>query len=143
MIYPSIDEITKSKYNRYTLVIATAKCARIVTDEYVEQRELAEKMLANNKDSDKTIASMIKREIRDEKAVKTAIKRLYSGEFAITETPEQVDEKLAAEALRIEEEAAAREAAAAKQAEENADADAAATAEGAASVEAAEEGSKE
>ena len=143
MIYPSIDEITKGKYNRYTLVIATAKCARIVTDEYVEQRELAEKVLANNKDSDKTIASMIKREIRDEKAVKTAIKRLYSGEFAITETPEQVDEKLAAEALRIEEEAAAREAAAAKQAEENADADAAATAEGAASVEAAEEGSKE
>ena len=121
MIYPSIDEITKGKYNRYTLVIATAKCARIVTDEYVEQRELAEKVLANNKDSDKTIASMIKREIRDEKAVKTAIKRLYSGEFAITEMPEQVDKKIAAEALRIEEEAAAREAAAAAALKENAE----------------------
>ena len=130
MIYPSIDEITKGKYNRYTLVIATAKCARIVTDEYVEQRELAEKVLANNKDSDKTIASMIKREIRDEKAVKTAIKRLYSGEFAITEMPEQVDRKLAAEALRIEEEAAAREAAAAAAQKENA--------EGSAGVSAAE-----
>ena len=115
MIYPSIDEITKGNYNRYTLVIATAKCARIVTDEYVEQRELAEKMLANNKDSDKTIASMIKREIRDEKAVKTAIKRLYSGEFAITETPEQVDARLAAEAKKAEEEAIAVEAAAAKE----------------------------
>ena len=115
MIYPSIDEITKGNYNRYTLVIATAKCARIVTDEYVEQRTLAEKMLANNKDSDKTIASMIKREIRDEKAVKTAIKRLYSGEFAITETPEQVDARLAAEAKKAEEEAIAVEAAAAKE----------------------------
>ena len=134
MIYPSIDEITKGKYNRYTLVIATAKCARIVTDEYVEQRELAEKVLANNKDSDKTIASMIKREIRDEKAVKTAIKRLYSGEFAITEMPEQVDKKIAAEALRIEEEAAAREAAAAAALKENADG----SAEGSAAVSAAE-----
>ena len=75
MIYPSIDEITKGQYNRYTLCIATAKCARIVTDEYVEQRELAEKMLAN-KETDKSLASMIKKEIRDEKAVKTAIKRL-------------------------------------------------------------------
>ena len=84
MIYPSIDEITKGKYNRYTLCIATAKCARIVTDEYVEQRELAEKMLAN-KETDKSLASMIKREIRDEKAVKNAIKRLYNGDFVITE----------------------------------------------------------
>ncbi len=84
MIYPSIDEITKGKYNRYTLCIATAKCARVVTDEYVEQRELAEKMLAN-KETDKSLASMIKREIRDDKAVKTAIKRLYTGEFVIRE----------------------------------------------------------
>ena len=137
MIYPSIDEITKGKYNRYTLVIATAKCARIVTDEYVEQRELAEKVLANNKDSDKTIASMIKREIRDEKAVKTAIKRLYSGEFAITEMPEQVDKKLAAEALRIEEEAAAKEAAAAAAQKENAEGSAVSAAEVSAAMAAA------
>ena len=137
MIYPSIDEITKGKYNRYTLVIATAKCARIVTDEYVEQRELAEKVLANNKDSDKTIASMIKREIRDEKAVKTAIKRLYSGEFAITEMPEQVDKKLAAEALRIEEEAAAKEAAAAAAQKDNAEGSAVSAAEVSAAMAAA------
>ena len=143
MIYPSIDEITKGKYNRYTLVIATAKCARIVTDEYVEQRELAEKVLANNKDSDKTIASMIKREIRDEKAVKTAIKRLYSGEFAITEMPEQVDEKLAAEALRIEEEAAAKEAAAAAAQKDNAEGSAVSAAEVSAAMAAAEAASEE
>lgn len=98
MIYPSIDEITKGQYNRYTLCIATAKCARIVTDEYVEQREIAEKMLAN-KETDKSLASMIKREIRDEKAVKTAIKRLYNGDFVICEGKEEpaetTDETLA------------------------------------------------
>ncbi len=87
MIYPSIDEITKGKYNRYTLCIATAKCARMVTEEYVAQREIAEKMLAN-KETDKSLASMIKREIRDDKAVKTAIKRIYSGEYTITESNE-------------------------------------------------------
>ncbi len=91
MIYPSIDEITKGQYNRYTLCIATAKCARIVTDEYVEQREIAEKMLAN-KETDKSLASMIKREIRDEKAVKTAIKRLYNGDFVICEGKEEPKE---------------------------------------------------
>ncbi|MDD4773404.1 MAG: hypothetical protein PHZ09_07340 [Eubacteriales bacterium] len=83
MIYPSIEELSKNnKYNRYTLVIAVAKCARIVTDEYVEQRDIAEKLLAS-KETDKTIASMIKREFRDEKAVKTAINRLNIGEFYI------------------------------------------------------------
>ena len=105
MIYPSIDEITKGKYNRYTLCIATAKCARIVTDEYVEQRELAEKMLAN-KETDKSLASMIKKEIRDDKAVKTAIKRLYSGEFAIkeqsAEEAEAKTEEEAAEPAEVE-----------------------------------------
>lgn len=92
MIYPSIDEITKGKYNRYTLCIATAKCARLVTEEYVEQREIAEKMLAN-KETDKSLASMIKREIRDEKAVKTAIKRLYNGDFVICEGKEEPAEE--------------------------------------------------
>lgn len=84
MIYPPIEELTQGKYNRYTLVIATSKCARMVTDEYCEQREVAEKLLAN-KETDKSLASMIKREFRDEKAVKNAIKRLYQGEFQIVD----------------------------------------------------------
>ena len=110
MIYPSIDEITKGQYNRYTLCIATAKCARIVTDEYVEQREIAEKMLAN-KETDKSLASMIKREIRDEKAVKTAIKRLYNGDFVITEGGEEEDVSAEDLAQTIEAVEAAAEAA--------------------------------
>lgn len=86
MIYPSIEQLTNGKFNRYALCIATAKCARMVTEEYVSQREAAEKMLAN-KETDKSIASMIRKDIRDEKAVKNAIRRLYNGEFRI-EAPE-------------------------------------------------------
>lgn len=83
MIYPSVSDLSKDgKYNRYTLVIATSKCARVLTDEYVKQREYAEKLIAN-KATDKSLISMIKKEYRDEKAVKNAIKRLHEGEFAI------------------------------------------------------------
>ena len=83
-MYPSIDSLTKDKFNRYTLVVATAKCARIVTDEYVRQREAAEKLISN-KETEKSLVAMIKREFRDEKAVKTAINRLNLGEFRIKE----------------------------------------------------------
>lgn len=86
MIYPSVDELTQNnKYNRYTLVIAVAKCARMVTDEYVSQRENAERMLAN-KETDKSLASLIKKDFRDEKAVRIAINRLYQGEYRIEDS---------------------------------------------------------
>ena len=50
MINPSIDQLTKGgQFNRYALVIATAKCAKVVTDDYVAQRERAEKMIADKK----------------------------------------------------------------------------------------------
>ena len=77
----------KTSYNRYALVVASAKCARIITDEYTKQREVAEKIAASSKDSEKksSIASMIKKEYRDEKAVKTAISGLYNGDFKIIE----------------------------------------------------------
>ena len=42
MLYPTIDQLTKDEFNRYELALATAKCARIITNEYVEQREAAE-----------------------------------------------------------------------------------------------------
>lgn len=93
MIIPSIDDLSRNgKYNRYTLVIAASKCARVLTDEYVKQREYAEKLIAN-KETDKSLISMIKREYRDEKAVKSAINRLYEGEFEITEGEAPATEK--------------------------------------------------
>ena len=86
MIYPSVDELTQNnKYNRYTLVIAVAKCARMVTDEYVAQREAAERMLAN-KETDKSLASLIRKDFRDEKAVRIAINRLYQDEYRIVDS---------------------------------------------------------
>ena len=88
MITPSIEQLTQGKFNRYALVIATAKCARIVTDEYVAQRELAEKNIAD-KTTEKTIASQIDKDIRDNKAVENAVQRLYKGEFNVI-VPEEV-----------------------------------------------------
>ena len=120
MIHPTIGELTNNgQINRYTLVVATAKCARIITDEYVKQRELAEK-LALSKENEKksTIASMIKREYRDEKAVKNAISGLYSGEFKIVDEAEKACEEECAE---CEECAAAAETEAEEAAEEPAE----------------------
>lgn len=87
MIKPSIEELTQNgKYNRYELVVATSKCAHIVTDEYVRQRAEAEHRI-NNKE-DRPLASMINKELRDEKAVKNAIRMLYNGEYKIVEHSE-------------------------------------------------------
>jgi DNA-directed RNA polymerase subunit K/omega len=110
MIVPSISDLTKDRFNRYTLVIATAKCARMVTDEYVRQREIAEKLISA-KETDKSIANMINKEYRDEKAVKVAINHLHSQDFAIV----GYDDELIAEAERAKAEKAAAEAAQAEE----------------------------
>lgn len=82
MIKPTISELTHDTINRYELVIAIAKCARRVTDEYVAQRERADRMIAN-RETDKPLASLIGKEYRDEKAVKTAINRFYNGRYQV------------------------------------------------------------
>ena len=83
MIYPTIEELTQDKINRYELALATAKCARIITDEYVKQRENAEKSITGNKDVDKPALEKVNREFRDEKAVKLAIKSIKDGDYTI------------------------------------------------------------
>ena len=83
---PTVDQLTKGEINRYTLVLATAKCARIVTEEYVEQRERADHLVAN-KETDKSIAALIDKDIRDKKAVTNAVDRLYNGEYEIVGAP--------------------------------------------------------
>ena len=83
IIKPGIEQLSENgKYNRYVLCIAAAKCARKVTDEYVEQYAKAEMMVAN-KETDKSISAIIQKELRDDKAVKTAIKRLANHEYEI------------------------------------------------------------
>lgn len=88
MVFPSINQLSQGKYDKYTLVIATAKCARAITDEYVIQREYAERKIAN-KETDKTLAALIKKEYRDEKAVKNAVMGLYEGKFKIIESEDK------------------------------------------------------
>ena len=78
MLYPTINQLTQGKFNRYELAVATAKCARIVTSEYVKQRECAEKSITGNKETDRPIDAMISAELRDEKAVRVAVKRIPS-----------------------------------------------------------------
>jgi len=84
MLYPTIEELTQGNtYNRYELALATAKCARLITDKYVVQRTNAEKQLTGNKETDRPINTMIDRELRDEKAVKVAIRCIHEGQYSI------------------------------------------------------------
>ena len=86
MIHPSISELTSNNnVNRYTLVIAAAKCARIITEEYVKQRECAEKIALKDGDKKSTVANLINKDYRDEKAVKLAINGLHEGDFKVIE----------------------------------------------------------
>ena len=94
MIYPTIQELTKGNYNRYQLAIATAKCARLITDEYVKQRSAAESALTGSKEGSSTIASMIDPTLANEKAVKNAINSIHKGEYEIVDAPEAEEEEI-------------------------------------------------
>ena len=90
MLYPSIQELLKAtakedgdeKLNKYSLVMATAKCARIITNQYIKERKEAERKVAN-KETDKDVAALINKEYRDEKAVRNALHEMKDGEFEI------------------------------------------------------------
>lgn len=87
MIYPTIAQLTKGNFNRYELVIGVAKCARIVTDEYVAMRAEAQKKI-DNKETDKPLSALIAPEYKDQKAVKIAIGKLESGRFKMVRPEE-------------------------------------------------------
>lgn len=82
MIYPSIAQLTQNKYNRYTLVIATAICARKITDLVNNEKDKSEKAAQRN---DTNYKVPINREILDQKPVKSAINGLYNGDYVIVE----------------------------------------------------------
>lgn len=92
MLHPTIEELTQGKYNRYELALATARCARLVTDEYVRQHDAAERAQTGNKDTDRPINTLIDRELRDDKAVQVAVRRIYRGEYVIDENAEADEE---------------------------------------------------
>ena len=104
MLYPTIEQLTKNEFNRYELALATAKCARILTNEYVEQREAAEKAATGNKEADRNVINQLNKEYREEKAVKIAITKINAGNFKMvrTEPVEDASEE-AAEATEASE----------------------------------------
>ncbi|MBQ9162808.1 MAG: DNA-directed RNA polymerase subunit omega [Clostridia bacterium] len=105
MIYPTISDLTKNgDFNRYEIALATAKCARMITSEYVEQREEAERSMTGNKETDKPLHALIDREVIDEKAVKLAIGRIHNGEYTIVHK-EPVEEEEPVEVEPIDREA--------------------------------------
>ena len=110
MLYPTISELTKDEFNRYELALATAKCARLITDEYVKQREAAEKSATGNKEADRNLINMINKEYRDEKAVKNAITRISSGEYKIVHVEEVENTEETEETEAVAEETATADA---------------------------------
>ena len=116
MLHPTIEELTKGEYNRYELALATAKCARLITDEYVRQHDAAEKSITGNKETDRPLNTMIDRELRDEKAVHVAVNRWFAGEYVIdvnagaaTDADEESEVAVEAEAEAEEQEEAEAE----------------------------------
>ena len=90
MVKPSLSQLLeKEGVNRYALVVATAKCARDITDEYIREREYAEK--CGIKDTDRG-ASIVNPRYRDERAVQNAIDELYDDEYSIVRStlPEEL-----------------------------------------------------
>ena len=79
MIYPSIAELSDEGVNRYALSIATAKCARRITDEQLSRaaasQEVKEEKYSSSYSSKKTPVN--------EKPVKEAIEKLYTREYKI------------------------------------------------------------
>ena len=94
MIFPTIQDLSQDKYNRYEIALAAAKCARLVTNEYVHQRTEAEASQTGNKETDKPLQSLIDKDLRDEKAVKIAVGRLYNHEYVITTMSPEEQQKV-------------------------------------------------
>ena len=86
MLYPTISELTKDEFNRYELALATAKCARIITDEYVQQREKADELISR-KETEKPLIMLIDKEYRTEKPVRIAINRFHEGTYEVHNAP--------------------------------------------------------
>ncbi len=84
MLYPTIQELTEGKINRYELVIATAKGARKVIEKDIEVREAEQKMKEIDRSGTKDKKAPVVGENLPEKAVTIAIKKIYAGQFSIS-----------------------------------------------------------
>ena len=79
MLYPSVQDLTNEKVNRYMLVMATAKAARHITQIEVDAHNAAIEKSEGTKDGKNDIVSS---DI-GEKAVSITVERLYDGRYKI------------------------------------------------------------
>ena len=83
MLHPTIQELTDKDFNRYEIALAAAKCARKITDEYVTQKEAAERAMGSSKDVDRSVINKLNKEYREEKAIKNALNMIKSGDYKL------------------------------------------------------------
>lgn len=95
MLRPTIAELTKGEINRYELAIATAKCARAINNEYIQQREAVEKAALAGKDAAATVS--VDPVLADTKAVRVAIDRIHEGRYHIVRLSDAAAEEVAEE----------------------------------------------
>ena len=96
MLRPTIAELTKGEINRYELAVATAKCARAINDEYIKQKEAADKAALAGKDAAATVT--VDQVLADTKAVRVAIDRIHEGRYKIIKLDEATNVAEEAEA---------------------------------------------
>lgn len=87
MLRPTIAELTKGEINRYELAIATAKCARAINNEYIQQREAVEKAALAGKEVAATVS--VDPVLADTKAVRVAIDRIHEGRYNIVKLSDE------------------------------------------------------
>jgi len=83
---PSIQELSQGKLNRYEITMVAAKAARLITDEYVKQREGIEERKQKNlsRGLDKvSYDQYMDPRYRDEKAVRVAVDKLTNNECVV------------------------------------------------------------
>ena len=94
MLHPTIQELTDKDFNRYEIALAAAKCARKITDEYVTQKEAAERAMGTSKEVDRSIINKLNKEYREEKALKNALTMIKSGDYKLVRVdPAEVAEE--------------------------------------------------
>ncbi|MBE6649198.1 MAG: DNA-directed RNA polymerase subunit omega [Ruminococcaceae bacterium] len=84
MLYPTIQELTEGKINRYELVIAAAKGARKVIEKDIEIREAEQKKKELERAGSKEKKPVVVGENLPEKAVTIAIKKIYAKKFTVS-----------------------------------------------------------
>lgn len=84
MLYPTVQELTNDKVNRYKLVIATAKCARHLIDKANDERENEELHRAEFDRYGKETKTSFE-VLLTEKPVSVAVQKLYDGEYSIVD----------------------------------------------------------